>query len=213
MSGNEKAGSGRGNNRKRPFRRRGNSSNRNDDSGKNDSSSRNDIPNDKPAAQDRRFQGHGHPAASKWQDESQSRQNRGDIYKKDGERALNNDRPKWNPPKIINDPLPVPECPFCGKSIRDISTAIADRDTGVPVHFDCVTARIAKGENLDNGDVITYIGGGRFGIVNFDSRSSSKDPQDKANGGDFKIKKIIEWEDKEKKAEWRTLICERYSMN
>jgi len=90
--------------------------------------------------------------------------------------------------------------------------AIADKDTGVPVHFDCVASRIARGENLENGDVITYIGGGRFGIVNFDDRTSNRDSHEKALNSEFKIKKIIEWEDKEKRAEWRNSICERYPL-
>ena len=98
------------------------------------------------------------------------------------------------------DPLPVPDCPFCAKPIRDLSQAIADRDTGVPVHFDCVASRIAGGEKLEKDDTITYIGAGRFGIVCFTNRT------------EFKIKKVIEWENKDKKAEWRYEIREHYSV-
>jgi hypothetical protein len=110
------------------------------------------------------------------------------------------------------DPLPVPDCPYCGKPIRDISVAIADKDTGVPVHFDCVAGRIAGGESLEKGDVVAYIGSGRFGIVNAESRSSLRDSHDRNSDLDFKIKKIIEWEDKDKRADWRSLICEHYSV-
>ena len=206
MSGNEKAGSGRGNNRKRPFKRWGNASFRSDETNKNDNSSRSENTNNRAPAQDKRFQGHGRA------DDNQNRQTQGDAYKKGVEKTAYPDRPKWIPPKINTDPLPAPDCPFCGKAIRDISVAIADKDTGVPVHFDCVASRIARGENLENGDVITYIGGGRFGIVNFDDRTSNRDSHEKALNSEFKIKKIIEWEDKEKRAEWRNSICERYPL-
>jgi hypothetical protein len=138
------------------------------------------------------------------------------------------DRPKWIPPKLNTDPLPVPDCPWCGKPIRDISQAIADKDSGVPVHFDCVAARIAEGEILEKGDAVTYIGGGRFGIVSFGASGvPSKDSP--AGGGnnraggqrfgqppqtnrDFKIKKIIEWENKDRRAEWRSEVCDHYSI-
>jgi hypothetical protein len=115
-----------------------------------------------------------------------------------------------------------------------MSTAIADKDTGVPVHFDCVTSRIAFGEKLDKGESVAYIGGGRFGIVSFSGSASiprsfpveshsrenaeagePKNRQDRSSTSfshDFTIKKIIEWESKEKRAEWRSVICEHYSV-
>jgi hypothetical protein len=106
------------------------------------------------------------------------------------------------------EPLPVPDCPWCGKPIRDFASAIADRDTGLPVHFDCVAAKIAGEERLEKGDAVTYIGGGRFGVVRFGSGGQGK-------GGDgkiFKIKKIIEWENKDNRAEWRSTISDHYSV-
>ena len=206
MSGNEKAGNGRGNNRKKPFRRRDNSAFR------NEAPNGNGPPN-RPPAQERRANSRGHSAGSRWQDDKQGPQNRDDTYKKGGEKPSFPERLKWIPPKANTAPLPAPDCPFCGKPIKDISAAIADKDTGTPVHFDCVTDRIARGENLEKGDVVTYIGGGRFGIVNFNGRSSFRESQDRTfDGNDFKIKKIIEWEDKDKRAEWRSVICEHYSV-
>jgi hypothetical protein len=73
----------------------------------------------------------------------------------------------------------------------------------MPVHFDCVVARIAEAEALESGDSVTYIGGGRFGIVHF---SSPGDPQR------FRIKKILEWEDRETRPEWRGDISDHYSL-
>jgi hypothetical protein len=89
-------------------------------------------------------------------------------------------------------------------------SAIADKDTGVPVHFDCVTARITIGEKLEKGETVAYIGGGRFGIVSFGGGSGYS--QNKTEQGDFTIKKIIEWEAKDKRADWRSVICDHFSV-
>ena len=124
-----------------------------------------------------------------------------------GEKVSHIERPKWLPPKPNTDPLPVSDCLWCGKPIRDISSAIADKDTGNPVHFDCVAARIAFGEKLEKGDTIAYIGGGRFAVVNFGTPGASL-----ATERNFAIKKIIEWENKDKRAEWRSVISDHYSV-
>jgi hypothetical protein len=80
---------------------------------------------------------------------------------------------------------------------------MTDKNTGEPVHLDCVIGRIAGGEILEPGDVVSYIGGGRFGVVHF---NDSRDLQN------FKIKKILEWEDKDNRAEWRRSISDHYSV-
>ena len=208
MSASGRAGNGRGNNRRRPFRRRDHNSDHwqageekrspgpfgnnlprlsNDPSGTNSSKAPQKVQEKK--------------ARDSTQEDNHGRRNFGRNNESTRvEKAAHFDRPKWIPPKINTDPLPVPVCPFCGKPIQDISQAISDRDTGIPIHFDCVTSKIADGEKLEKNDSVTYIGGGRFGIVNF------------SNMAEFKIKKIIEWENKEKRAEWRTEICEHYSV-
>ena len=114
-----------------------------------------------------------------------------------------NDRPKWTPPKISTEPLPSPECPYCGKAIRDIASALADKITGKAVHFDCILSRIAKNETLAKGDVVAYIGSGRFGVVHFNNPGEIKK---------FTIKKILEWENKDFRAEWRTVVSDHYSI-
>ena len=203
MSSSEKAGHGRGNNRKRSHRRR---------YADNDS----------------------------WQKGSSAKKNNENTRE---EKVAFIERLKWSPPQMSAAPLPNSVCPWCGKPIRDMISAIADKDTGVPVHFECVTARIAFGEKLEKGEVIAYIGGGRFGIVCFgaslvaqlgdvrlnpsqgvlimDSNNKALD-QMQAGGRqyrgsapgnrDFSIKKIIEWENKDKRAEWRSVICDHYSI-
>ncbi|MDR2486049.1 MAG: hypothetical protein LBD55_11750 [Treponema sp.] len=113
------------------------------------------------------------------------------------------ERLQWVPPVISTEPLPVPDCPYCGKPVKDIASAIGDKNTNEPVHFDCIIAKVAKGETLEKGDSIVYIGGGRFGVVHFNG--SPVIPP-------FKIKKILEWEDKENRAEWRKTISDHYSV-
>jgi hypothetical protein len=71
-----------------------------------------------------------------------------------------------------------------------------------------VAAKIAQEEPLEKGDTVTYIGGGRFGIVHF----SSGVPGRSENGKTFEIKKIIEWENKDNRAEWRSTISDHYSV-
>jgi hypothetical protein len=130
------------------------------------------------------------------------------------------DRPTWTPPQLSTGSIPQPNCPYCGKPIKDLSAAIADRNTGEPVHFDCVAARIAEGETLDSGDVVTYIGGGRFGIVHFpgmirdavQGRNTGGANGDSYDTKNFQIKKIFEWEDKENRAPWRKDVGDHFSV-
>ena len=225
MNGSAKAGNGRGNNRRHSPRPQGKGNNpRQNGEGRSEGGvSRNFSGTQKTGGQKNHGKnGEGRPARGSGHLENQGGQTRNrkpklplqryDIpfysasFKKGGEKVPFFDRPKWVPPKVDTEPLPVPDCLWCGKPIKDISLAISDKDTGAPVHFECVAARIAGGEILEKGDVVTYIGGGRFGVVCF---GASKDPHS-ANRS-FKIKKIIEWEEKDKKADWRSAICDRYS--
>jgi len=112
------------------------------------------------------------------------------------------DRPKWTPPKAPPINLPPVLCIWCEKPIREFSSAISDPETGKSVHFDCVIKRIAEREKLEKGDTVGYIGGGRFGVINFSN------PQDMKK---FRIRKIFEWENKEIRAEWRAALCEHFS--
>jgi hypothetical protein len=126
------------------------------------------------------------------------------------------DRPKWTPPQLSTEPIPHPICPYCGKPIKDMSAAIADRDSGEPSHFECIAERIAEGETLESGDAVAYIGGGRFGVVHFpgiirDALKGRKNTDD-YDTKDFQIKKILEWEDKENRASWRKIIEEHFSV-
>lgn len=114
------------------------------------------------------------------------------------------------------------ECSFCGKPVTDVASALADKTTDMPVHFDCVLNYLAEHETLNDGQSISYIGQGRFAVI------SSKVPgaaAETAGGGvaaagavaagapspRFVIERIIEWEPRDKKYEWRVNIADAYS--
>jgi len=92
---------------------------------------------------------------------------------------------------------------MCGKPITELSTALADKDTGVPVHFDCVLEQLQKTEKLSADQKIVYIGQGRFGVVVFPQSHDSRN---------FSIQRVIEWEPRDKKIEWRAEIAGLYSQ-
>jgi hypothetical protein len=124
----------------------------------------------------------------------------GGSYKKDARNpAL---RSKWTSVKQRTDPIPTPLCPYCNEPIKDLASAIADMNEKA-VHFECVQKRISAMEKLAKGDTVAYIGGGRFGIVAFENPQAPKS---------FRIKKIIEWEQKDKRADWRTHIADHFSL-
>jgi len=94
---------------------------------------------------------------------------------------------------------PVFQCPFCGENIRDLNTAIARREDGAPSHFDCVVKALNETEDLQKDERIWYLGNGSFGIVK--ERPNSRNNR-------FFIRKRIQYEDNEKKIEWRKNISE-----
>ncbi|MDR1302816.1 MAG: hypothetical protein LBK43_10170 [Treponema sp.] len=118
-------------------------------------------------------------------------------------RGTTYERLRWTPPVLSPEPLPVPDCPYCGKPIKDIAAAVTDKYSDTPVHFDCIIAKIAESETLEKGDSIAYIGGGCFGILKFTGSP---------HGPRFIIKKVVAWEDREHRADWRKTISERYLL-
>ena len=110
-----------------------------------------------------------------------------------------NDRPKWMPVKKPDEPIPEIVCSLCGKPITDLASAISDREGDGVFHFDCIAAKLKERETLGAGDSLTYIGGGRFGVVHRDSPKK------------FTIKKIIEWDQREDRVPWRKLVADYYS--
>jgi hypothetical protein len=133
---------------------------------------------------------------------------RGSDHKKTGKeqeksaKGFNAARPRWTAVKLRSDPIPTPLCVYCKEPIKELASAIMDKD-GEALHFECVQKRIAAAEFLGKGDTVTYIGGGRFGIVRFENPNVLRK---------FKIKKIIEWEQKDKRAPWRGHIADHFSL-
>ena len=99
--------------------------------------------------------------------------------------------------------LPTPLCARCGEPIQDITSALADKDSGSPVHFDCVLEFLQGAEKLAANEKIVYIGQGRFAVVFFENPVDTRK---------FKIIRTIEWERREERAEWRTDVAGRFSQ-
>ncbi len=97
----------------------------------------------------------------------------------------------------------MPECPRCHKPITELSSALAEKGTGEPVHFDCVLEYLQSKEKLMPGQKISYIGQGRFAILYFPNVNDPKN---------FTIERIIEWEERDKKYEWRTQMASLFSQ-
>jgi len=118
-------------------------------------------------------------------------------------RDTTHERLRWAAPVHPANPTTTPDCPWCGKPINDIAAAISDKESGLPIHFDCVLARITETEQLSKNDTVSYIGGGRFGIIHYNNPPNMKD---------FTIKKIFEWEVKGKEYDWRKPFSEYFSL-
>ena len=97
----------------------------------------------------------------------------------------------------------IPLCECCGKQIIDVADAITSRETGNPVHFDCVLNKISEGEHLASNEKIVYIGQGKFAVLYFENIHDFRK---------FTIKKTIEWESQETRSEWRIEMAGLYSQ-
>jgi hypothetical protein len=105
--------------------------------------------------------------------------------------------------KMSEEPTEIFTCARCGKPIKDLSAALADKTDGNPVHFDCVLHFLQQNETLREDEAILYIGQGRFAVIKYASMVTMKE---------FTIVRIIEWEDKNQRAEWRNTIADHFSL-
>ena len=108
-----------------------------------------------------------------------------------------------NKEEIKAHKLKVHVCPMCEQPVSELSTSLADKKTGEPVHFDCVLKLLQSQEKLLPDQKIIYIGQGRFAVVVFPH------PHDMRN---FEILRVIEWDDSDKKFAWRNEIADLYSQ-
>ncbi|GAB6275728.1 hypothetical protein SPIRO4BDMA_40102 [uncultured spirochete] len=73
-------------------------------------------------------------------------------------------------------------CAVCGKPIFDLTGAIASREDGEPIHFDCALELLSKEEKLTPDEKLMYIGSGLFGVC---AQSAA---------GKLEIRRKIRWE-------------------
>jgi hypothetical protein len=100
------------------------------------------------------------------------------------------------PPRIPWPVLPavLPDCPICGKPVKDLASALTHRLDARPAHFDCVMQEIRDTNEIAPQEKVCYLGGGTFGIIEL-----------RPPGGPtrFVIRKRIQYEEKEKPQDWK----------
>ena len=91
----------------------------------------------------------------------------------------------------------------CGKPLTDIASAMTDKTSGEPVHFECALEQVSGSESLAQNEKIAYIGQGRFAVLSYENIRDQRH---------FHIKKIIEWEGRDSKPEWRNEMSGLFSQ-
>lgn len=141
---------------------------------------------------------------SRYENRNHNRNERDDNFKNRRNRGFNNRYGERRHEEHFESPqLDTPTCVHCKQPIHDLPSALADKATGEPMHFDCVLEIINKQEKLGTNEKITYIGQGRFAVAYFEN------PHDLRH---FTIRRIIEWEERDKQFEWRNNIANLYSQ-
>ncbi len=131
------------------------------------------------------------------------RRGRGKPGVKEGEKPDDTTRqPDSTEIRSVANDQPPPVCPLCGKPIFDLSSALAGREEGVPVHFDCALAQAGVGENLEPNERVAYIGRGAFAVIEYKDKSLTS----------FVIKRRIQWEKEGAKFDWRKGIQHRFGL-
>ncbi len=102
--------------------------------------------------------------------------------------------PSAPPAPVRTTPLEVPDCPVCGKPVRELSSALTHKLSRKPAHFDCVVRELREANEMAPQEKLCYLGGGSFGILEFRPPGSSSK---------FVIRKRIQYEEKELPQEWK----------
>ena len=94
-------------------------------------------------------------------------------------------------PQVV---LPSPDCPLCGKPVRELASALTHRVSRQPAHFDCIVGELRDSTDIAPQEKLCSLGAGGFGILEF-----------RPPGGPsrFVIKKRIQYEEKEFPQEWK----------
>ena len=93
-------------------------------------------------------------------------------------------------PKYVSEPYPI--CPYCGEKIDLIADSFFVN--GEYIHFDCMLSSIKEKEILAEGQSISYLGSGAFGVCQ------------KNEDGKYTIVKRIEVESKEDSLKMKNYI-------
>ncbi len=96
-------------------------------------------------------------------------------------------------PPAQAEPQSFPDCPVCGKPVRELSMALCHRVSKTPAHFDCVLKELRDVNEVLPQEKICYLGGGTFGILQFKAQGTNK----------FTIRKKITYEEKDFPQEWK----------
>jgi hypothetical protein len=91
----------------------------------------------------------------------------------------------------------LPDCPICGKQVRELASALTHRVARQPAHFDCVMRELRDANEMAPQEKICYLGGGTFGILEFSPPGGP---------GRFVIRKRIPYEEKETPQEWKKIL-------
>ena len=105
--------------------------------------------------------------------------------------------PDHRPARPPQPALPAPDCPVCGKPVREMASALTHRISHQPAHFDCIVRELRDSTEIAPQEKLCYLGAGTFGILEF-----------RPPGGPskFVIKKRIQYEEKEIPQEWKKLL-------
>lgn len=127
---------------------------------------------------------------------------RQDSAPRQDDRARAADRGRQRPPAYRENPAqvvppppsaPPPDCPLCGKPIADVSSALAEKASKAPAHFDCVLASLAEAESPGPQQRLVYLGSGCFALVEGNPQTPQK----------FTIVRKIQYEERDSKPDWR----------
>jgi hypothetical protein len=103
-------------------------------------------------------------------------------------------RPAEQRPQRREPPLVFPDCPLCGKPVRELSSALTHRVSRQPAHFDCIVRELRDSTEIGPEEKLCYLGGGSFGVLEFRPAGAASR---------FVIKKRIQYEEKETPQDWK----------
>jgi len=97
-------------------------------------------------------------------------------------------------PERPENPVVYPDCPICGKSVRELASALTHRASRQPAHFDCIMRELRDSNEMAPQEKLCYLGGGSFGILELRPQGAPSR---------FVIRKRIQYEEKETPQEWK----------